>query len=258
MAPIFAIDSSLRALALGLPGLQRKNALIFGSRSFFSSFVGELPALLLPRLDVDDLEVVVLEVRHLEVGREDRRGQGDRVTRIEQPVGLHGLEDVAHGGGAALDRVEVERALGARLAAHGPLQVLPDDLLVVDQHPVRHRVVVADDGVDQLVDEGIGVEAELLHRPRNHGGKDGSTRHVGVLRQPGLEPGRDAFLAGHAAHAGRQVEDALALGDRELAQEEEGLAGLGGDPVRDCRARHSGSWWLMPGPTPSPAWPGRS
>ena len=37
---------------------------------------------------------------------------------------------------------------------------------------------------------------------------------------------------GHAAHAGRQVEHALALGDRELPEQEERFARLGGDPVR--------------------------
>ena len=37
---------------------------------------------------------------------------------------------------------------------------------------------------------------------------------------------------GHAADAGRQVEHALALGDRELPEQEEGLARLGRDPVR--------------------------
>jgi hypothetical protein len=35
----------------------------------------------------------------------------------------------------------------------------------------------------------------------------------------------------HAADARRQVQHALALGDRELAQQEERLARLGGDPV---------------------------
>ena len=87
---------------------------------------------------------------------------------IEDAVALQRLEDVAHGGGAALDRVDLELALRLRAAAHRPLQVLVDDLLVVHQHAVRHRVVVADDRIHQLVHELVGVEAELLHRPRHH------------------------------------------------------------------------------------------
>jgi len=46
------------------------------------------------------------------------------------------------------------------------------DLLVVHQHAVRHRVVVADDRVHQLVHEPVSVEAEFLYAqgtnaPRN-------------------------------------------------------------------------------------------
>ncbi len=57
-----------------------------------------------------------------------------------------------------------------------------------------------------------------------------------VLRQPGLEPAGNARCLGHAAHARRQVEHALALGDGELPEQEERLARLGGDPVRVAAA----------------------
>jgi len=56
---------SLRATALGLPGFTRKNALIAGRAGCLEFRVVELPTVLLARLDVHDLEVVVLEVRHL-------------------------------------------------------------------------------------------------------------------------------------------------------------------------------------------------
>ncbi len=209
-----------------------KNALTFGSRSFLSSSIRVLKPVLLLRVHLDEMEVVVLEVRHLEVRGEDRHAERDRVARIENPVALQRLEDVAHGGGAALDRVELERAFRPRGSAHRPLQVLVDDLLVVHQHAVRHRVVVADDRIDQLVHELVGVEAELLHRPRHHRLQERRARHVRVLAQPGFEPAGNARCLGHAAHARRQVEHALALGDRELAEQEERLARLGGDPVR--------------------------
>ncbi len=111
-----------------------------------------------------------------------------------------------------------------------------DDLFVVHQHAVRHRVVVADDRIDQLVHELVRVEAELLHRPRHHPLQEGRARHVLVLRQPGLEPAGNARRLGHAADARRQVEHALALGDGELPEQEERLARLGGDPVRVAAA----------------------
>ena len=88
-----------------------KNALIFGSSSFLiSSSVNWNVFSWAP--DLDDLEVVILEMRHLEVGREDRRAERDGVAGEQQPVGLQRFEDVAHRGRAALDRVELELAGG--------------------------------------------------------------------------------------------------------------------------------------------------
>ena len=103
----------------------------------------------------DDVQSVILEVRHLEIRREDGRHHGDGVAGIEQPVRLERLEDVAHRGGAAFDRVEAERPRRPGLAAHRPLQVLADDPLVVHEHAIGHRIVVAEDRVDQLVHEGV-------------------------------------------------------------------------------------------------------
>ncbi len=79
-----------------------------------------LEPVLLLRVHLDEVEVVVLEVRHLEVRREDRHAQRDRVALIEDAVGLQRLEDVAHGGGAALDRVDLELALRARACRTSP------------------------------------------------------------------------------------------------------------------------------------------
>ena len=111
-----------------------------------------------------------------------------------------------------------------------------DDLFVVHQHAVGHRVVVADDRIDELVDELVGIEAELLHRPRHHPLQEGRARHVLVLREPGVQPPGNAFRLRHAADARRQVEHALALGDGELPEQEERLARLGRDPVRVAAA----------------------
>ncbi len=208
-----------------------KNALIFGSRSFLISSSGYWNLCSCLRVHLDELEVVVLEVRHLEVGGEDRHAQGDRVALVEDAVALQRLEDVAHGGRATLDRVDLELAFGRRGSAHRPLQVLVHDLLVVHQHPVRHRVMVADDRIHQFVHELVGVEGELLHRPRHHSLQERRAGHVVVLRQPGVEPAGNARGLGHAAHARRQVQHALALGDRELPEQKERLSRLGGHPV---------------------------
>jgi len=59
-------------------------------------------------------------------------------------------------------------ALGPRLAAHRPVQIFLNHPLVVNEHPVGNRVIVANNGIDQLVDELVGVKVELLDCPRNH------------------------------------------------------------------------------------------
>ena len=164
-----------------------KNALIFGSSSFLISSSVYWKRFSCGAADVHDLEVVVLEVRHLEIGREDRRAERDRVAGEQQPVGLQRLEDVAHRGGAALDRVEVELAGRARLSAHRPHQILVHDPLVVDQHAIGHRIIVADDRIDEFVDECIRLEPELLDRELHHRGQEAGTGHVRVLREPGVE-----------------------------------------------------------------------
>ncbi len=194
-------------------------------------FIRVLEPVLLRRGDLDEMEVVVLQVRHLEIWGEDRHAQRDRVAGVDDSIALERLEDVAHGGGAALNRVDLELAFGVRVSAHRPFQVLVDDLLIVHQHAVRHRVVVADDRIHQLVHELVGVEAELLHCPRHHRFQERRTRHVAVLLQPGFKPAGDARCLGHATHARGQVEHALALSDGELPEQEERLARLGSDPV---------------------------
>ena len=106
-----------------------------------------------------------------------------------------------------------------------------NDLFVVHQHAVWHRVVVADDGIHQLVHELVGVEAELVHGPRHHRLQKGCTWHVIMFREPGFKSAGYSRCAGHPAHAGWQVEHPLALGNCELPEEEERFARLSGDPV---------------------------
>ena len=193
--------------------------------------VGELKAVLLRGADLHDLEVVILEVRHLQVRREDGRAERDGVAREQQAIGFEGLEDVAHRGRPALHRVELERALGPRLAADRPHQVFVHDPLVMDEHAVGNGVVVADDRIDQLVHEGVRLELEGLDRELDHLGQEGRARHVLVHREPGVEAPSDAAGLRHASDPGAHLHHPLAFEDRELAEQEEALAWRGGDPV---------------------------
>ena len=191
--------------------------------------IRELEQVLALRLDVDHVERVVFQVGHLDVGREDRRGERDGVALLEEAI--QRLEEIAHRRGAALDRVEIELALRVRVPAHRPHQVLMGDALVVHEHAVGHRIVVADDRIDQLVHEGVGLEPEQLHRERHHRRQELSARRLLVLGEVRRQPVGDALSRGHAAEAGRMLHHPLALGDRELAEQKEALARGGGDPI---------------------------
>src|SRR5881392_563229 len=52
----------------------------------FYLFIRILKPLLLLRMYLDVMEVVVLQMRHLQVGREDRYPERDRVSGVEKPV----------------------------------------------------------------------------------------------------------------------------------------------------------------------------
>ena len=145
----------------GVAGIDEEEGLDLLVLERLEVLVGELEEVLALGGDMDLLQIVVLEVRHLEIRREDRRAERDRVAGIEQALVLQRLEDVAHRRRAALDRIEVELHVRAVAGAHRPHQVFVGDRLVVDEGAVGNRVMVADDGIGQFVDEGVGFEGKL-------------------------------------------------------------------------------------------------
>jgi hypothetical protein len=102
----------------------------------------------------------------------------------------------------------------------------------VDEHAIGHRIVVADDRVDQFVDECVGIEAEFLHRPGDHVFQECSAGQVGVRVEPGGEARGHTWRLRHASDAGGQIHRPPALGNRKLTEQEERRTRLGGDPVR--------------------------
>jgi hypothetical protein len=105
------------------------------------------------------------------------------------------------------------------------------DALVVDEHAVGHGVVIADDGVHQLMHEGVSVELEGRDRERDHLREEGRAGLIGVLPEPASQAGGDALGRRHAGDAGGMLHHAPGLREGELAEQEEALARLGGDPV---------------------------
>ena len=151
-----------------IAGIDKEECLDLGIFQLLELGVCELEAVLLRSLDGDERQPVVFKVGQLKVGGKDWRAQRDRVSGMQQAIGLHRFEDVAHRSRAALDRVQVELACRSRYPAHRPHQVLVHDALVVDQHAVGDRVIVADDRIYELVDKGIRLEPERFYRKRHH------------------------------------------------------------------------------------------
>ncbi len=76
----------------GVPRIDDEERLDLGIFELFDFLVGVLKAVLLRRGDLHDLEVIILEVGHLEVGCEYRRAERDRIAWKEQSIGLQRFE----------------------------------------------------------------------------------------------------------------------------------------------------------------------
>jgi hypothetical protein len=189
------------------------------------------------RLHPHHVELVGVQLRDLDVGGEHRHHQRDPVALPQHAVLHQRVEDVAHGGGAALGGEEVEPGPGRRPAVHQLLlQVAAHHLLSVDQHPVRLGVVVTDDAVGELVDPLVAVEAEADGGQVDAVLEQGDARQFGVRGDERVEASCTAVLLRHAAEIVGGPHPA-ALGEGEVAQREAGLARPGRDPVGVPAAR---------------------
>src|SRR5579862_1026547 len=104
--------------------------------------------------------------------------------------------------------------------------------LVVDEHAIGSRIVIANDGVHKFVDKSIRFESELFYREWNHRRKERRAWHLRVLSQPCFETAGNSRSLRHSAEASRMVHHPVALRHSELAKQEVSLARCGCDPVR--------------------------
>jgi len=111
------------------------------------------------RLDVGDVQVVVVQRGYVQIRREDRGHERDAVAGIHEEVALQAVEQVAHGRRAALGGEQVVRGRGRVAVVQSLHQVAVDDLLGVVQDAVGHGVLVPGDAADPLVDELIAGQA---------------------------------------------------------------------------------------------------
>ena len=151
--------------------------------------------------------------------------------RAQQAIRTQAAENVAHRRRAPFDREQIERARRRPPVAHGPGEEALHDALGMREHPVRLRVVVADDRVRELVDERVRGEPQLRHAVRDRVAEQRGTR-AGVRGvEEGAEAIGDPIACRHATQAGL-VPDALRFREPELSEQEERLARGGRDPVR--------------------------
>ncbi|MNJ54159.1 hypothetical protein D3C77_495890 [compost metagenome] len=170
-------------------------------------------------------------MRNLDIGREGRQEQRDGVTLLQQAVLHQRVKDVAHGGGAAFDREQVELALRGTAVAHFLDQVVMHDLFDVHQRARRHGIVVADDAVGELVDPLVGVKALDLHAVLKHAHQEVVAVLALVLGQEFTQPVGAALLGRHARQNGVIAHAARFL-HGELTHQEKCVARFGGDPIR--------------------------
>ena len=184
------------------------------------------------RLDVGDVQVVVVQDGDVQIRRENGGHERDAVARVHEEVALQAVEQVAHGRRAALGGEQVVGGRGRVAVVQGLHQVTVDDLLGVAQDAVGHGVLVSDDAAGPLVHEFVAGQA--LSVQVIPGALEELRRLLApVLVKEGEETRGGALGGGHA----RQVEVRLVHGAARLfqgkgAQQEEGLAGQGGNPVR--------------------------
>ncbi|MCY1509815.1 hypothetical protein D9M68_441710 [compost metagenome] len=142
--------------------VDQEEGLDLGVAQLVQFLVRVLPARFGIGVDGQLHQLVVVQLRDLDIRREDRHAQRDGVAGLEQVVLADGVEQVCHRRGAALDREQVELADERMAADHLLADVLADDDLGQLQHAVRHRIVAGEDAFAHLVEEITGVQAELV------------------------------------------------------------------------------------------------
>ena len=143
MSPIRRRPAASIFIDGGLLGLTTKNAFTDGIGELVEFSGGILPSVFRIGVDVNLHQFVIVELRDLDVGRENRHADGDFVAAQQQLVFSQRLEDIGDARRAALDGEQVQAARRRRLADQLLHEVMADDLFRDRQHPRRRRVAAA-------------------------------------------------------------------------------------------------------------------
>src|SRR2546429_9855626 len=113
------------------------------------------------------------------------------------------------------------------------------DPLVVDQHTIGNRIIVADNRVDEFVNEGVALKTEFFDSKLRNFRKETGARHVRMLAEPSPESGRYATGLWHSPDSGRMLHYALGFGLCMLTKQVNPLTATVSNPVLISLARYT-------------------
>ena len=123
---------------------------------------GILPASRRIRVHLNFHQLVVVQLGNLDIGREDRRAEGDLVAWRQQLVLAQRIEDVCYPRRAAFDREQVYVSRRQWAADQFPLEVVAHDDFGDGKHARRGGIIAGENSGRQLVQERRGGKAELI------------------------------------------------------------------------------------------------
>jgi hypothetical protein len=114
---------------------------------------------------VDPDQLVIREDRYIEIRGKGRRHQGHPVSGQEKPVGPEGAKKADDRGGCAFRGKERKLPFrGFTGRKKDVVEISFDAFLYVRKYPGRCRVIIAERGIGELIDEVAGIEFQDLFR----------------------------------------------------------------------------------------------
>jgi len=147
--------------------IDQEERLDLGIQQLVELLVRELPFVGLRRIDRQQHQVVVAQLRDFDVRGEDRHAERNGVSGADDVVGLQAGEQIGHGRRPAFQRVHVEVADEGVGANHFFMDVIADDDLAHHQHAVGHRVIAAKNRLAHFIDEVARIEPHLVANIRH-------------------------------------------------------------------------------------------
>ena len=193
-----------------------------------------------PALDagvhVHDLEGEPIHVWNLDIGREGRNRQGNRVAAMQESVLHERVEDVAHRRRAPFHGEQVELPFRWPAIAHFLGEEFMHDALAAAEHPVRHGIRIADDALGQFVGEGLRIELELVDAPVPGVGQQLDAGGLRIRFKKFLKAPRETGSLRNLTSEIEDVDPAAGLFEAEAQEGSKGVARRGAKPVRVAAA----------------------